>query len=456
MLSDMADQPTVMWFRRDLRLSDNPALAAAVHDGPVCALFVLDDALRRPSGAARIAFLYRTLRALDADLRERGGRLVVRHGKPEAVVPTLAREIGASAVHVSEDFMPYGRARDEQVAAALGDIPLVRTGSPYAVSPGRVTKDDGSPYRVYTPFFRVWKQHGWPAPQASAAGRASWVTDPDGVDVPADPHLTGDPDLPEAGEAAARAAWQKFRRTALADYADTRNEPGVEGTSRMSAYLKYGSMHPRTLLADLGPADETYRQELAWRDFYATIAHFYPDSLREYYQPQLASMAYDTGKTADAHFEAWASGRTGYPVVDAGMRQLLETGWMHNRVRMITASFLVKDLHIEWMQGARHFMKHLVDGDVASNNHGWQWVAGSGTDASPFFRVFNPVGQGQKFDPDGAYVRRWIPELSGVQGKSAHAPWELPDGVPDGYPDRIVDHAEERLVALERYQAVKK
>ena len=196
-----------MWFRRDLRLADQPALAAAAHDGPVCALFVLDDALRKPSGAPRIAFLYRTLRALDADLREKGGRLLVRRGKPESVVPKLVKEISASAVHISEDFMPYGRARDERVADALGDVYLVRTGSPYSISPGRVTKDDGTPYRVYTPFFRAWKSHGWPSPQASAAGRADWFTDADGIDIPEDPSLPGDPELPEAGEQAARRVW---------------------------------------------------------------------------------------------------------------------------------------------------------------------------------------------------------------------------------------------------------
>ena len=223
----------------------------------------------------------------------------------------------------------------------------------------------------------------------------------------------------------------------------------------MSAYLKYGSVHPRTLLADLGPSDETYRQEIAWREFYATIVHFFPESIREYYQPQYASMKYDSGRTADAHFEAWAQGRTGYPIVDAGMRQLLATGWMHNRVRMITASFLVKDLHLEWTLGARHFMRHLVDGDVASNNHGWQWTAGSGTDASPYFRIFNPITQGEKFDPQGEYVRRWVPELSDVKGKAAHSPWELPEGVPNGYPERVVDHAEERRESLERYQAIR-
>jgi deoxyribodipyrimidine photo-lyase len=220
----------------------------------------------------------------------------------------------------------------------------------------------------------------------------------------------------------------------------------------MSVYLKWGAIHPRTILADLGPGDETYRKEIAWREFYAAVLHAWPESAREYYQPQFAAMAYDRPNTNA--FTAWREGRTGYPIVDAGMRQLLGEGWMHNRVRMIVASFLVKDLHVEWQHGARHFMRHLVDGDLASNQHGWQWTAGTGTDAAPYYRVFNPILQGVKFDPDGAYVRRWIPELREVDGAAAHEPWKLPDP-PDGYPERIVDHAAERVEALNRYQAAK-
>jgi deoxyribodipyrimidine photo-lyase len=442
-----------MWFRRDLRLHDHPALNAAVDDGPVTALFVLDDALRRPAGATRIAFLYRTLRALDADLREHGGGLIVRRGRPENVVPAVVAETGATSVHISADFGPYGAARDERVGAALGDVALVRTGSPYAVGPGRVVKADGSPYQVYTPFYRAWREHGWPAPARSALGRAEFVTDIDDTGVPADPPLSAGIELPEAGEEAARRAWQRYRRAGLARYADTRDRPDLDATSRLSVHLKYGCIHPRTLLADLGPGDETYRKELAWREFYAAILHFFPESAREYYHPELARMTYSTGTQADDHLTAWQRGETGYPIVDAGMRQLLAEGWMHNRVRMIVASFLVKDLHLEWTAGARHFMRHLVDGDLASNQHGWQWTAGTGTDAAPFFRIFNPTTQGLKFDPDGDYVRRWVPELRGLAGAAVHEPAKH-GGAPD-YPEPIVDHARERVVALERYQAAR-
>ncbi len=444
---------SVMWFRRDLRLRDHPALLAAANAGPVVALFVLDDALRRPSGAPRLAFLYRSLRALGAELGEHGGALVVRHGKPENVVPSVVREFDAAQVHVSADFGPYGAARDERVAQALGDVPLTRTGSPYAVAPGRVTKSDGAPYQVYTAFYRGWREHGWREPAASGGGDVEWVAAGESADIPADPALPAGLELPDAGEAAARKAWFAFRDARLKNYPDARDRPGLDSTSRMSVYLKFGALHPRTLLADLGPVDETYRKELAWREFYAAVLHHWPESARDYFVPALKSMTYATGARADEHLTAWRAGRTGYPMVDAGMRQLLAQGWMHNRLRMIVASFLVKDLHLEWTAGARHFMQHLVDGDLASNQHGWQWTAGTGTDAAPYYRVFNPVTQGLKFDPDGEYVRRWIPELAGLSGKAAHEPWK--HGGAAGYPDPIVDHAVERQVALDRYAAAR-
>lgn len=444
---------SLLWFRRDLRLHDQPALMAAAHDGPVAAVFVLDDALRGPSGLPRLAFLYRALRSLDDDLRADGGRLIVRHGRPETVIPALAREIDATAVHVSADFNPYGSARDERVDDALGDVPLVRTGSPYAVAPGRVTKPGGDPYQVYTAFYRAWREHGWRGPAQFTARTVDWLADIDSEDVPADPDLSPGVDLPDATETAARASWDAFRRSGLSTYADARDRPDLDATSRVSVYLKYGLLHPRTLLADLGPGDETYRKELAWREFYASILHFFPRSAREYYRPEMAGMAYDDGPVADEHLQAWKDGRTGFPMVDAGMRQLLAQGWMHNRLRMIVASFLVKDLHLEWTAGAAHFLHHLVDGDLASNQHGWQWTAGTGTDAAPYFRIFNPVTQGIKFDPRGEYVRRWVPELRGLAGADAHEPWQ--HGGAAGYPDPIVDHGAERTVALDRYRAVR-
>ncbi len=440
---------SVLWLRRDLRLNDHPALHAAAADGPVLALFVLDPALLGPAGAPRVAFLVRSLRALAADL---AGRLVLRAGDPTTVVPQVVREVGAAAVHVSADFAPYGARRDVAVERALGDVPFVRTGSPYAVAPGRVLKADGSPFKVYTPFYRAWSSHGWPAPAGAIANRVEWVNGVDAVDVPPEPSLPDGLELPAAGEAAALAAWRAYRRSGLASYPTDRNRPDLDRTSRMSVYLKWGAIHPRTLLADLGPDDETYRKELGWREFYAAVLHHWPASARTYFQPQLAAMQYADPRSES--FTAWQQGRTGYPIVDAGLRQLLGQGWMHNRVRMIVASFLVKDLHVEWTHGARHFMQHLVDADLPSNQHGWQWTAGTGTDAAPYFRIFNPVTQGKKFDPDGDYVRRWVPELRGVPGAAVHTPWTLPEP-PAGYPPPIVDHAVERAVSLERYGEIR-
>ena len=435
---------SLLWFRRDLRLADHPALLAARDAADeVVPVFVLDDALRRPSGPNRLAFLYRNLR----DLKERtGGALRVVHGKPETTIPRLVRETGAASVHISSDHGPYGAGRDQRVADALGEVPLVATGSPYGVTPGTLLKDDGTPFKVYTPYARAWRKRGLHSP-ALTPRSIRWSDGglPD-QGVPQDPATTAE--LPEAGEEAARAAWHAFRNGALPAYHERRDLPGEPGTSRLSPYLKYGLLHPRTLHADLGTGEGelTYGSELIWRDFYADGLHHHPGSARQ--DLNRLPLEYDE---PGAGFEAWQQGRTGYPIVDAGMRQLLAEGWVHNRVRMIVASFLTKDLHVWWPHGARHFLQHLVDGDLASNQHGWQWTAGTGTDASPYFRVFNPVTQGQKFDPDGDYIRRYVSELSHLRGKAIHEPWTL-ERLPEGYPERIVDHAAERQEALDRYQ----
>ena len=446
--------PAVLWLRRDLRLRDHPALMAAAEAGPVLPLFVLDPVLLAAAGSPRVAFLYRTLRALREDLRGWGGDLVVRSGAPETVVPSVVAQAGAGSVHVSADCAPYGRARDARVESALARVPLVRTGSPYAVRPGRVMRRDGEPLRVYSAFYRAWVDHGWRRPAPSDPRRVTWSL-LDGEDVPPDPELPAGLKLPEAGERSAREAWRRFRAQALGGYGHERDRPDLDATSRVSPYLKFGSLHPRTLLADLGPSDETYRRELAWREFYAAVLYFWPASAREYFVPRLASLPWSTGPQAERDWSAWISGRTGYPLVDAGMRQLLGEGWMHNRVRMVVASFLVKDLHIEWTRGARHFMRHLVDGDLASNQHGWQWTAGTGTDPAPFFRVFNPSLQARRFDPDGTYIRRWVPELEGIGAPSVHEPWRSPSGPPGGYVAPIVDHSVERERTLSDYAALR-
>ncbi|WP_138759438.1 cryptochrome/photolyase family protein [Modestobacter altitudinis] len=449
----------LLWFRRDLRLSDHPALLAAVDaagpDGTVVPLFVFDDRLYGPSGDPRRRFLLNCLTELDADT---GGALVRRTGNPADVVPALVAELGAVSVHVTADAGPYGRERDEAVERALGEVPLVRTGSPYAVAPGRVTKRDGTPFQVFTPFSRAWREHGWHSP-AARPDRVPWQTGVRSDPAPEPPDLGGVA-LPPAGESAALEAWHRFRDERLLGYDEGRNLPGTNGTSRLSAYLKYGCIHPRTLLADLAAEEgqasvRRYTDELAWRDFYADVLWHRPDSARQYLKPELQGMGYDSGPHAEELVHAWETGRTGFPIVDAGMRQMLGEAYVHNRVRMIVASFLVKDLHQEWTLGGRYFMQHLVDGDLASNQHGWQWVAGTGTDASPYYRVFNPITQGKKFDPDGTYVKRWVPELRDVDPAYVHEPWTAPGGLPAGYPERIVDHAHEREVSLDRYNRVR-
>jgi deoxyribodipyrimidine photo-lyase len=428
--------PTLMWFRRDLRLHDLPALIdAAEADGEVLACYVLDPRLKASSGSRRLQYLYDALRDLDTAL---GGRLMVVSGRPDTLIPRLVKSVGATAVHVSGDYTPFGRRRDDAVREALDEIPLEASGSPYLVSPGRVVKDSGEPYKVFTPFFNAWQKHGWRAPAKSGPKSATFIDPADLKGRVEIPDAGVELDLP-AGEKAALRQWKKFVSDDLAGYADDRNRPDLPATSRMSAHLKFGTIHPRTMVVDLGRGKgaQAYLRELAFRDFYASVVNEWPDSVWWNWNKNFDSMPVNEDAAAKKAFEAWKAGRTGYPIVDAGMRQLSETGWMHNRVRMITASFLVKDLHLPWQWGARWFLDQLVDGDMANNQHGWQWAAGTGTDAAPYFRVFNPTTQGEKFDPDGTYIRQWIPELG-----------------TDDYPDPIVDHKAERAEALRRYSAI--
>ena len=447
----------IVWLRRDLRRADLPTLAAA-HDraagGEVAVCFVLDPAFLDTAGAARRAWLAATLLAL----REAyDGRLTLLQGEPDTVLPAFAEARGAGSVHVSAETEPAGAARDARVRAALARVGVtwVETGSPYAVTPGRVRTREGKPFEVFTPFARAWRGHGWRAPDEEPPGLVlapaapaddAWATLEAALEGP------GVPALPPAGEQAALERWHAFLGDGLAGYATGRDRPDLDATSHLSPYLTFGVLHPRTLLADLeaygGPDAERFVTELAWREFYADVLHHHPDSLTADLRPALAGIRYEDGADLVA---AWQQGRTGYPLVDAGMRQLLATGWMHNRVRMVAASFLTKDLHVWWPVGARWFLDHLIDGDLASNTHGWQWTAGTGTDAAPYFRVFNPVLQGLRFDPEGDYVRRWVPELAHLAGASAHEPWAVGDGYAHGYPERIVDHAAERREALARY-----
>ncbi len=439
-----------MWFRRDLRLADHPALMAAAAAGDVVPLYVVDPAFAN-AGAPRRAVMCDALEALDLSM---GRSLVYRHGDPTTVVPALAAEVGAAEVFVTRDYGPYGRRRDAAVHSALraGGRSLVGVGAPYAVMPGTVTKGDGAPYAVFTPFSRAWRGVGWAAP--SLAATPSWRGAP-GVrreGPPARPSLAAD--IAQVDEPSGHVRWEAFQADGLDGYDTARNLPAIAGTSRLSADLRWGTMHPRQLLAQLGDSDalRVFASELGWREFYADVLFHQPRTAWENLNRVMDAMPIDTDEAARQRFQRWAEGTTGFPIVDAGMRQLRATGWMHNRVRMIVASFLVKDLHLPWQWGARHFMRHLVDGDLASNNHGWQWAAGTGTDAAPYFRIFNPTAQSERFDPNGDYIRAWVPELADIERAAIHQPGLLR---PNSYAPPMVDHAAEREEALRRYKSIR-
>jgi deoxyribodipyrimidine photo-lyase len=445
-----AAKRSIMWFRRDLRISDNPALLEAIAAGEeIVPLFILDKNLIGSAGSKRLAYLGKSLRSLDDSL---GNALHVMVGEQSEVLKDLMKRYDAASVHISTEYEPYGAGRDVRVEAA--GIPLVRTGSPYAVAPGRVVKpSDSTPYKVYTPFYRAWRVHGWRKP-AETPKKIKCVmpheTDRNFPDWP----LPDGALITAAGENAALDRWNFFQENGLDNYDESRNLAGIDGTSKLSAHLKWGEIHPRTLLATLGEskAHDTFRKEIAWREFYADVLHNNPHTDKEYYAPRFAEMRYNK---PDEKFEAWKDGKTGFPFVDAAMRQLLREGWMHNRTRMVVASFLAKDLHLEWQLGADFFENHLVDFDVASNAHGWQWTAGTGTDASPYYRVFNPIEQGKRFDAEGDYIRKYVPELSHLSAADIHEPWLSSSGYINGYPQRIIDHATERLEALARLKEIK-
>ena len=439
----------IFWFRRDLRLSDNPALLAALDEADeVVPLFILDDEISKRAGEHRCVYLANALRALNESLN---GALHIISGDPIEVITAAKKKYKAESIHSAFPFAPYRNELDAKLKK--NGIELTQLGSGYAVAPGRVLKDDGTPYRVYTPFYRAWLNHGWRGP-VSAPKNPNWVSPSKADQKFPDWKVPAGVAIQEAGEKAALARFKKFIKDAADDYGDARNIPGIEGTSRMSPHLRWGEIHPRTMLAALGQkkGHEVYRKEIAWREFYADVLHNNPQTSRDYYDVKYRKMRYDKpGKK----FEAWCQGKTGFPFVDAAMRQLVKEGWMHNRTRMVVASFLVKDLHIEWQYGANFFMKYLIDNDVASNSHGWQWTAGCGTDASPYYRVFNPIEQGRRFDPEGTYIRKYVPELAHLSGEDIHEPWLVLDGFSKGYVEPIVDHAKERLESLARLEEIK-
>ena len=406
----------LVWFRRDLRVHDHPPLRAALdaHER-VVPVFVLDERLlaRSPS---RAGFMLDCLRELRDALRARGGELFVRAGRPEVVLPELARETGSRAVYYAPDVSPFAVARDRAVAAAL---------EAHAV-PGNFIAAVEKPYVVFTPFWRAWSRvprrevHGAPrkvpVPARLAAGRIPSV----------------ESELPEPLPAGEKEARRRMHAFDARDY-EARHDRVAGGTSTLSPYLHFGCISAAEL--EQRVSEPAFRRQLAWRDFYAQVLLHHPANLRRAFRPELDAIEWTD---SDADFTAWKHGRTGFPLVDAGMRQLAATGWMHNRARLVAASFLAKDLHVDWRRGEAHFMRLLLDGDVAQNNGNWQWVASVGVDPAPMRRrLYNPELQRRRHDPDEAYVRRWIPELG------------------DGYPEPIVDHAVERRAAIAAYRAAK-
>lgn len=457
---------SVLWFRGDLRLHDLPALAAAIERGPVAPLFVLDDRLlhgRWPS-PNRARFLLGCLSSLDAELRKRGNQLHIRTGRPELEVPAFAAACGAGDVFASRDYSPFARRRDGEVARRLAGAGIsfhARRGT-LVHEPEDLANAAGEPFSVFTPFFRRWQQLPTLEPLAAPDEIPPLDGLPPGtLPVAAGLGLAGGADLLAAGEPAALQRLERWTNDGIARYADERDLLASAGTSRLSQDLKWGLLSPVQVLAQAAKRDAAkFIAELAWREFYYHVLWHNPRVLHEPFQPQFAALEWDA---PGERLDAWKQGKTGFPIVDAAMRQLLATGYMHNRARMIVASFLTKDLHLDWRLGEAHFMEHLVDGDVASNNGGWQWAASTGTDPQPYFRIFNPALQSRRYDPDGEYVRRWVPELRAVSDRFIHEPALMPPAEQDrvkciigrDYPAPIVDHAVERAVAIERYAAAK-
>lgn len=453
----------IHWFRRDLRLHDNTALLeAAAQADQLIPLFIFDEKLLRSGRGGdgpRVSFMLDSLRALDESLRERGSRLCIRRGSPVTVLRELAQETGAELVTFNRDYSPYARKRDSEVKKALSEagIRVEEQADLVLHEPEDIKTTEGHFYRVYTPYKRVWLTLSKPQPR-----ELDMRFPPAPVDVGSLPSASGGSSLEspitQAGEKVAREQLAGFIQEAIAGYDEGRNLLGEKLTSRLSPHLRWGTISVRQCYAAASRIQakgaEVWISELAWRDFFYTILYHKPQVIRESFYERFDRIQW---RNDSMYFAAWQTGQTGYPVVDAAMRELQATGWMHNRARMIAASFLCKDLLIDWRWGERYFMQRLIDGDTAANNGNWQWAAGTGVDAAPYFRIFNPVSQGQKFDPKGVYIRRWIPELENVPDQCIHTPWTLPDHEfrATRYPRRIVDHAAQREKALEMYSVVR-
>jgi deoxyribodipyrimidine photo-lyase len=475
----------LVWFRRDLRLDDHAALHRALRQArQVWCVFVFDttilDAL--PRADRRVEFLWHCVEELDRLLRERGGGLLVRHGDPRTEIPALAKALHVQAVHVSRDYEPAAVARDAKVRGALADagISFLSWKDQVIFEHDEVMTAGGTPFSVFTPYKNAWLKkldpfylkaypverhvHALAAPPASLdRGGPPSLSDLDFL--PTDMATR----LHPGASGGAHLLLDFLER--IDHYEDTRNFPAVKGPSYLSVHLRFGTVSIRQLarlaherMVGGSRGAEVWLSELIWRDFYFQILHHHPRVVGHCFKPDYDAVKWDHGPHADQLFTAWCEGRTGYPLVDAAMRQLNQTGYMHNRLRMVAASFLTKHLGIDWRRGEAYFALHLNDFDIAANNGGWQWAASTGCDAQPYFRIFNPMTQSRKFDPAGRFIRRYVPEIAGLNDDTIHAPWEakpmerLAAGVELGktYPAPVVVHEEARAKTLDRFDALKK
>jgi len=461
----------IHWFRRDLRVSDNTALHEASRLAEtVIPVFIMEDAFKTGPdvGAARAAFLLHSVAALRKNLNHLGYPLVIRLGKSTDLIPQLARETKAEAVFCNARYEPYAEARDQKIAGQLQSfgVPLRIFKDAVVWERKEILTKTGNPYTVFTPYSKAWKALPIPVPKPKLKATTQKYPDIASDLLPLDPKELGfllQQTLGATGERAALERLKHFLQHSVYKYAEQRNYPAIDGTSQLSPHLRCGTIGIRTILAELEKRRvganavelkncDTFLSELIWREFYTQILANFPHVSKGAFRSEYDRLQWSDN---EAHFQAWCAGRTGFPIVDAAMRCLNATGNMHNRLRMIVAMFLTKDLLINWQRGERYFMQQLVDGDKAANNGGWQWSAGTGTDAAPYFRIFNPVSQGEKFDVNGDFVRQWVPELNTLPNAVIHQPWEYPLFAQTGYVSRIIDHSEQREKCLAMFKAVK-
>jgi deoxyribodipyrimidine photo-lyase len=455
----------IHWFRRDLRISDNKSLDAACRDGDeVIPVYILSSWKRHHpwTGANRQEFLCGCLASLAKNLEEIGGRLILRSGSPVKELLELAKETQADAIYFSENYAPYDREIEERIqkAALAKGIRVQLFKDTVIVAPGEVLSHSGQPFRIFTAYARAWHRHKKP----EASSKVSRIATPRQLNSEVMPTLAHWGLKPEAkilpaGEKAARDRLKHFLKSGIYEYANRRNDLCSDGNSRLSQDLRFGTISPREIYASCKKTSEecnaverqgiqSFVNELVWREFYFQILWHFPHVLHQDFRDQFSGMKWDRDPSK---LKRWCEGTTGFPIVDAGMRELNATGYMHNRVRMIVAMFLTKDLHLHWRHGEQYFMQKLVDGDIPANNGGWQWSAGTGADAAPYFRIQNPWTQTADYDPDGGYIKRWVPELKDVKPTRLAKPPE--EKLAPDYPLPMVDHYRERAVTLERFRS---